>query len=236
MILGADGERLSKRHGAVSVTQYRDDGYVPEALINYLARLGWSHGDEEIFSTAQLIEWFDLAHISRSPARFNGEKLAWLNQQYMKSADDARLAALAKPFLAADGCDPSVGPDLVRVVGLLKERVSTIKELADAAVYFYRPLEPAATLKQHHFLAELRSPLAALRERLQSTAWTREQINARVKEVVTEFNLKLPKLAMPLRVMVTGTAQTPSIDAVLELIGREEVVRRMDAALEQFPR
>jgi len=236
MILGADGERLSKRHGAVSVTQYRDDGYLPEAMINYLARLGWSHGDEEVFSSSQLIEWFDLAHISRSPARFDGEKLAWLNQQYIKSADDARLAELARPFLAADGCNLSAGPDLVRVIGLLKERVSTIKELADAAVYFYRPLEPAAALRQQHFQAELRAPLEALRERFQTTAWTREEINARVKEVVAEFKLKLPKLAMPLRVMVTGTAQSPSIDAVVELIGREEVVRRMDAALAQFPR
>ena len=235
MILGADGERLSKRHGAVSVMQYRDDGYIPEAMINYLARLGWSHGDEEVFTKAQLVEWFDLAHISRSPARFNGEKLAWLNQQYLKSVDDARLAELARPFLAAAGCDPSTGPDLVRVVALLKERVSTIKELADAAVYFYRPLEAPEALRQQHFSAELRAPLLALRERLQTAAWTREQINGAVKQVVSEFKLKLPKLAMPLRVMVSGTAQTPSIDAVLELIGREEVVRRMEAALEQFP-
>jgi len=219
----------------VSVTQYRDDGFVPEAMINYLARLGWSHGDEELFSTEQLIGWFDLAHISRSPARFNAEKLAWLNQQYMKAADNARLAELAKPFLAADGCDPGAGPDLVRVVGLLKERVSTIKELADAAVYFYRPIEPPDALRQQHLSAELRAPLVALRERLQVADWTREQINGVVKQVVAEFKLKLPKLAMPLRVMVTGTAQTPSIDAVLELIGREEVVRRMDDALARFP-
>ena len=235
MILGADGERLSKRHGAVSVTQYRDDGYIPEAMVNYLARLGWSHGDEEVFSKAQLIEWFDLAHISRSPARFNGEKLAWLNQQYLKSVDETRLAELARPFLVADGCDPSVGPDLVPVVALLKERVSTIKELADAAVYFYRPLEAPEALRQQHFSAEVRAPLVALRERLQTVRWTREQINGAVKQVVSEFKLKLPKIAMPLRVMVTGEAQTPSIDAVLELIGREEVVRRMDAALKRFP-
>ena len=107
MILGADGERLSKRHGAVSVMQYREDGYLPEALINYLARLGWSHGDEEIFSREQLVEWFDLSAINRSPAKFNPEKLQWLNQQYLKAADDARLAALAQPFLEADGCDPA---------------------------------------------------------------------------------------------------------------------------------
>ena len=236
MILGADGERLSKRHGAVSVTQYRDDGYVPEAMINYLARLGWSHGDEEVFSTAQLIEWFDLAHISRSPARFNGEKLAWVNQQYLKLTADARLAELVKPFLVQDGCDPAAGPDLVHVVGLLKERVSTIKELADAAVYFYRPLEPPEALRKQYFSPELRAPLETLRNRLrEAPVWSRDQINAVVKQVVTEFRLKLPRIAMPLRVMVTGEAQTPSIDAVLELIGHDEVLRRIDKALERFP-
>jgi glutamyl-tRNA synthetase len=235
MILGPDGERLSKRHGAVSVTQYRDDGYIPEAMLNYLARLGWSHGDEEIFSMPQLIEWFDLAHISRSPARFNGEKLAWLNQHYLKSADDGRLAELALPFLTRDDCDVDEGPDLVRVVGLLKERVSTVKELADAAVYFYRALKPSQAMRQQYLPDDMLAPLLELRARLQSVAWTREQINAAVKAVVGEFKLKLPKLAMPLRVMVTGETQTPSIDAVLELIGREEVLRRMDAELAHFP-
>jgi len=235
MILGADGERLSKRHGAVSVMQYRDEGYLPEAMLNYLARLGWSHGDEEVFSMRQMVEWFDLAHISKSPARFNPEKLSWLNQQYLKSADDARLADLARPFLSADGCDPSTGPDLTRVVGLIKERVSTIRELADGAVYFYRGLDPSDALRQQHFSAEVRAPLLELRARLQSIAWSREQINATLKTIVGEFKLKLPKLAMPLRVMVTGVAQTPSVDAVLELIGRDEVLKRMDAELARFP-
>ncbi|HXF66361.1 MAG TPA: glutamate--tRNA ligase, partial [Burkholderiales bacterium] len=132
MILGADGERLSKRHGAVSVTQYRDEGYLPEALVNYLARLGWSHGDEEIFSREQLVEWFDLEHISASPARFNPEKLAWVNAQHLKSTDDAQLAALAAPFLAHAGCDPAQGPPLAKVAALLKGRVSTLRELAEA--------------------------------------------------------------------------------------------------------
>src|SRR5256714_1455783 len=126
MILGADGERLSKRHGAVSVMQYRDEGYLPEALLNYLARLGWSPGDDELFSMRQSVDWFDLAHVSRSAAQFNPEKLAWLNQQYLKKADDARLAALVLPELAKRGVDPAKGPDLVRVVGLLKDRATTI--------------------------------------------------------------------------------------------------------------
>ncbi|MCC6533298.1 MAG: glutamate--tRNA ligase [Burkholderiales bacterium] len=235
MILGADGERLSKRHGAVSVTQYRDGGYLPEAMLNYLARLGWSHGDEEIFTMQQMVAWFDLAHISKSPARFNPEKLAWLNQQHLKAADDVRLAELARPFLAADGCQLDRGPDLARVVALLKERVSTVEELADAAVYFYRVLAPTEALRQQHYLPEVRAPLVELRDRLSTIAWTREEINATLKAVVGQFKLKLPKLAMPLRLMVTGEPQTPSIDAVLALIGRDEVMHRIDAQLALFP-
>jgi len=235
MILGADGERLSKRHGAVSVTQYRDEGYLPEAMLNYLARLGWSHGDEEVFSMAQMVQWFDLAHISRSPARFNPEKLAWLNQQYLKTADDRRLADLARPFLARIGCDPARGPDLVRVVALIKERVSTLGELADAAAYFYRPLPASDALRSQFYLADVREPLSALRNRLAAVEWTREAIQGEIKRVVAESKLKMPRIAMPLRVMVTGEPQSPSIDAVLELLGRDEALHRIDAQLEAFP-
>ena len=139
MILGTDGERLSKRHGAVSVTQYREDGYLPDALVNYLARLGWSHGDEEIFDRDQLISWFDLISINHAPAKFDPQKLRWLNQQYLKTVDLKHLAKLAIPFLERDNCDISDGPDLLNIVNLLKERVDTTEELADAAVYFFRP-------------------------------------------------------------------------------------------------
>jgi glutamyl-tRNA synthetase len=204
-------------------------------MLNSLARLGWSHGDEEIFSMQQMIEWFDLGNISRSPARFNPEKLAWLNQHYLKQADDARLAGLARPFLQRIGCDPERGPDLERVVALLKERVSTLQELAAAAVYFYKPLEPSPALKAQHYAAEVREPLSALRARLETAQWSRPEINAAIKAVVGEHKLKLPRLAMPLRVMVTGEPQSPSIDAVLELMGREEVLRRIDAQLPHFP-
>jgi glutamyl-tRNA synthetase len=235
MILGADGERLSKRHGAVSVMQYRDDGYLPEALVNYLARLGWSHGDEEMFSREQLIKWFDLEHINQSAARFNPEKLAWLNAQYLKNTDDARLAALAASFLERDGCDLAKGPPLAPVVALLKERANTIEELADAAVYFYRRLEPSEELKQQHYQRDIRPALAELRERLTKIEWKRESISDALKRVVAAYKLKLPKIAMPLRVMVTGEAQTPSIDATLELIGRDEVLVRMEKQLQAFP-
>jgi len=235
MILGADGERLSKRHGAVSVMQYRDDGYLPEALVNYLARLGWSHGDEEIFSREQLIEWFDLEHISQSPARFNPEKLAWLNAQYLKNADDARLASLAAPFLARDGCDLAKGPALAQVVALLKDRANTIEELADAAVYFYRALEPSEELRKQHYTPEIKPALTELRARLAKVEWKRESISEALKGIVASHKLKFPKIAMPLRVMVTGEAQTPSIDATLELIGRGEVLARMEKQLQAFP-
>ncbi|HTJ55522.1 MAG TPA: glutamate--tRNA ligase [Nitrosospira sp.] len=235
MILGADGERLSKRHGAVSVMQYHEDGYLPEALINYLARLGWSHGDEEIFSREQLVEWFDLAAINRSPAKFNPEKLQWLNQQYLKNADGGRLAELVKPFLEADGCNMAAGPDLAKVANLLKERVSTVAELADAAVYFFRPLEPSEELKTQYFTAEAKPAILDLRNRLALIEWESNAIQGAIKGATTAHGLKLSKVAMPLRVMVTGEAQTPAINVVLELLGREETFKRMDERLAVFP-
>ena len=235
MILGSDGERLSKRHGAVSVMQYRDDGFLPEALLNYLARLGWSHGDEEKFSREQLVAWFDLAHVSKSPARFDPDKLAWLNQQYLRQADSHRLAELVQPFLAADGCSTAGGPPLSAVLDLLRSRVNTLHELADAAVFFYRPLEPSEALRLQHYSAEVKPVLADLHARFKTIVWNKAAINDAIKGVVAAHALKMPKVAMPLRVMVTGETQTPSIDATLELIGREHVLARMSAQLEHFP-
>jgi glutamyl-tRNA synthetase len=217
MILGADGERLSKRHGAVSVTQYRDEGYLPEALANYLARLGWSHGDDEIFSMAELERWFDLAHVSRSPARFDAEKLKWLNQHYLKQADDARLAALAAPLL---GREPAH-----EVVALLKERAGTVAELAEQAKMFY--VEPGAQAVP----AEAKPALAALKNDLAGIAWERKALGAAVQGAAKAHNLKMPQLAMPLRRVLTGREQTPSIDAVLELLGRDTVLARLEKAL-----
>ncbi|HUW29243.1 MAG TPA: glutamate--tRNA ligase [Sulfuriferula sp.] len=235
MILGADGERLSKRHGAVSVMQYLEDGYLPEALLNYLARLGWAHGDEEVFSMAQFVEWFNLEAISRSPARFNPEKLLWINQQYLKTADNARLAALTTPFLLRDGGDLANGPALSDVVQLLKERVSTLEELADAAVLFYRYLEPSAELVAQHLSPEAIPALTTLTNNFMVIEWKRQTIQETLKAVVAESGLKMPKIAMPLRVLVTGETQTPSIDATLELIGRETVVCRLQKQLAKIP-
>lgn len=235
MILGADGERLSKRHGAVSITQYREDGYLPEALVNYLARLGWSHGDEEIFDRDQLITWFDLTSINHAPAKFDPQKLRWLNQQYLKKTDLKHLAELVIPFLDRDNCDTSKGPDLLKIVNLLKERVDTIEELADAAVYFFRPLEPSSSLKTQHFSLELKPVLNNLKDKFTVIEWNQQAINSEIKKTAGEHEMKLPKLAMPLRVMVTGEAQTPSIAAVLELLGRKETLKRMDHRLSFFP-
>ncbi|MDE1941681.1 MAG: glutamate--tRNA ligase [Betaproteobacteria bacterium] len=228
MILGSDGERLSKRHGAVSVMQYRDEGYLPEALVNYLARLGWSHGDEELFSREQLVEWFDLGHISRSPARFNPEKLDWLNQQYLKTADDERLAELVRPLLAERNAEPAPGsPDLVSVVSLLKGRAGLLPEIADAAVYFYRPLQASPELRAQHLTEASRPALRTLAQKLADVSWDVASIGALLKTVAAEHGLKMGQVGMPVRVVVCGTTQTPSLDATLQLMGRDTVVARL---------
>ena len=233
MILGPDGERLSKRHGAVSVTQYRDDGFLPEALDNYLARLGWSHGDDELFSMAQMTEWFDLSHVSRSAAQFDPDKLAWMNQHYVKSADDARLAALLEPELRRLGADPAHGPALERVVGLLKDRATTVLHLAEAAMLFYGEPEPQPGLLAEHLTEAARPALRTLQQRLtEAPAWERAAISAAIKQALASSGLKMPQLAMPLRMIVTGRTQTPSIDAVLELLGRDAVLARLGRHLE----
>jgi glutamyl-tRNA synthetase len=231
MILGDDGERLSKRHGAVSVMQYRDQGYLPEALLNYLARLGWSHGDAEIFSMGQFVEWFDLQHVSRSPARFNPEKLTWLNQHYLKESDAQRIAELVAPFLRERGCDPSRGPDVAKVVELLRSRVATLPEMADAAVYFYRPLEPKRELKEQHLNDAVTRALRDMAVRFADTTWNKEDINRAVKETAAAHQLKMGQVGVPLRVLVCGEPQTPSLDVTLELIGKDEVLRRMTTQL-----
>jgi glutamyl-tRNA synthetase len=230
MILGADGERLSKRHGATSVIEYRNEGYLPEALVNYLARLGWSHGDEEIFDKESFTQWFDLAHVSRSPAQFNPEKLAWINQQYIKSAPDARLAALVEPELRKRGAQPGGGPPLERVVALLKGRANSVPQLADEAMLFYEvEINPGTPDWDEPVGAALR----VLKARLTNSKWERAALGEAIKEVAKSSGLKMPQIAMPLRRLVTGRTQTPSIDAVLELLGRETVLQRLTANLSE---
>ncbi|TXT26281.1 MAG: glutamyl-tRNA synthetase [Gallionellaceae bacterium] len=227
MILGDDGQKLSKRHGAVSVMQYDEDGYLPEAVINYLARLGWSHGDEEVFSAEQFCAWFDLDHITPSAAQFNTEKLNWLNGHYMKQSGNEKLAALVRPRLAARGVEAGATPALDAVVALYKERTATLNELADAAEVFYLDLHPDLTLLESQLSAEALPALRALLERFREVAWEASAINAAIKETVAAHGLKMPKLAMPLRVMLTGQTQTPAVDAVVALFPRDTVLARM---------
>lgn len=231
MILGHDGERLSKRHGAVSVLQYEEDGYLPEALLNYLARLGWGHGDDEKFSLAQFVEWFDTANISHAPSRFNAEKLTWLNQQYLRETDDDRLAGLVRPRLMALGADCDHGPDLAALMGLLKERVGTLVELADAAHLFFVQAEPAVDELKARLDADGLAAIDALKDDLTACEWTAGSINAALKTRASASGLKLGQIGIPLRLMLFGTAQTPSLDATLLLLGRAEIQRRLARAL-----
>ncbi|MBN9423628.1 MAG: glutamate--tRNA ligase [Candidatus Accumulibacter sp.] len=230
MILGDDGQKLSKRHGAVSVMQYDEDGYLPEAVLNYLARLGWSHGDEEVFSMAQFCEWFDLDHITPSAAQFNTEKLNWLNAHYLKQSDNERLAALVRPRLEARGVTVGDTPSLTAVIGLYKERVATLNELADAAEVFYIDIHPSAELLAQHLAPEAVPALADFIAGVRDVAWEAPAIGALIKESVGKHGLKMPKLAMPLRVLLTGQAQTPSVDAVVALFPRETVLARLAKA------
>ncbi len=227
MILGADGEKLSKRHGAVSVMDYPAQGYLPEAMLNYLARLGWSHGDDEIFSMEQFCAWFDLDHLSRSPAQFNPEKLAWLNNHYIKLADNARLEALVRPFLEKDGAQFEGAPDAQAVIALMKERANTINELADAAMLFYRQPAPDAALLSQHLTEAVKPALIQYAEQCKSVEWNKAALSTMLKEVLAAHKLKMPQIAMPLRLMLTGQLQTPSIDAVVELFGRDVVLARL---------
>ena len=232
MILGADGERLSKRHGAVSVMQYAEDGFLPEALLNYLARLGWSHGDEEVFSMQQFVEWFDLEHISRSAAQFNPEKLLWLTQQYMKAADPQRLAKEIAPRLQGMGVDMANGPALHEVVAMFQERATTLRELAEQASLIYRAVVPSAEVVAQHVSDEVRP---ALRELLQAfeaiVDWNVDSVTAAFSGVLKAHGLKMPKLAIPLRVVVYGTPHTPSLYPLLALSGKARVVSALGSFL-----
>ncbi len=231
MILGADGEKLSKRHGAVSVMDYPAQGYLREAMLNYLARLGWSHGDEEIFSMDQFCSWFDLDHLTKSPAQFNPEKLAWLNNHYIKLADNERLAELALPQLECDGAKFESAPALSEVLGLLKDRANTITELADAAMLFYREPRPDPALVTQHITDVARTALRQFADGAKAIEWSKEAISVLMKQVLADQQMKMPQLAMPLRLAVTGQLQTPSVDAVLLLFGRDTVLQRLSAYL-----
>jgi len=231
MILGDDGTKLSKRHGAVSVMQYDDDGYLPDAVINYLARLGWSHGDDEVFSRQQFVEWFDLDHITPSAAQFNTEKLNWLNAQYIKKADDSFLAAQAANRLARRGVNPETGVTLEAVVALYKDRVANLNELADSVELFVADVHPAPEVIGQHLTDTAKTALSSLRGRLAEVEWNKVALSQAIKDTMAEYGLKMPQVTIPLRVAVLGVPQTPSIDAVLDVLGRERVLARLDRHL-----
>lgn len=233
MILGEDGKRLSKRHGAVSVMAYHDEGYLPEALLNYLVRLGWSHGDREIFSLGEMIELFDAADVNNSAAVFDNAKLQWLNQHYIKESGADRLAGQLTWQFGRLGIDPSVGPALTQVIELQRERAKTLKEMAEISAFFYSDFddyEVAAARK--HLVDDALAPLARAREVLaELPAWEAAPIHAALAEVAEELGLKLGKVAQPLRVAVCGRAASPGIDVTLELLGRAASVERIDRAI-----
>jgi glutamyl-tRNA synthetase len=225
MILGPDGEKLSKRHGAVSVTQYRDEGYLVEAMINYLARLGWSHGDDELFSREQLTTWFDGKHLSKSPAQWDAAKLKWVNQHYMKTTDDQRLSGLVTEQLAKRGITPDAR--LPAICALFKDRCETTKVLADWAAAFYATPERHQEDYAQHVTEAAEPAIQNLISKLQTCEWNKAAISAAIKATLAETGLKMPQLAMPARVLLMGKAQTPALDAVLELCGQKLSLERL---------
>ena len=227
MILGPDGDKLSKRHGAVSVTQYEDDGYLPEAMLNYLARLGWSHGDDELFSREQFIAWFDGKHLARSPAQWDPAKLNWVNAHHLKQRSDASLAQLVAAQLARRGIEAVADQRLERLCALFKDRCATTVELADWIGMYFVEVQPRAEDLATHVTDAVKPALVALRGRLSDTAWDKASIAAAIKSTLAEHGLKMPQLAHPVRVLVCGRSQTPSLDAVLELFAREQVLWRL---------
>ncbi len=227
MILGPDGDKLSKRHGAVSVTQYEDDGYLPEAMLNYLARLGWSHGADELFSREPFVAWFDGLHLAKSAAQWDPVKLNWVNAHYLKQRSDASLAALVAAQLARRGIAAAADEALARRCALFKDRCATTVELADWVGMYYVDVQPRAEEVAAHVTDAVKPALLSLRGRLSDVAWDKASIAAAIKATLAEQGLKMPQLAHAARVLVCGRSQTPSRDAVLELFAREQVLWRL---------
>ncbi|HSB22458.1 MAG TPA: glutamate--tRNA ligase [Burkholderiaceae bacterium] len=232
IILGEDGLKLSKRRGAVSVMAYEEMGYLPEAMLNYLARLGWSHGDDELFGREQMVQWFDGSHMAKSPAQWDPAKLAWVNAHHVKAADDARLASLVARHLAAMGIAADASdPRLAQRCALFKDRCATLVELAQWLAMFDKPVPPSEADRAVHLGAVAHPALESLRDRLVSVAWDKAGIAQAIKDTLAEHKLKMPQLAIPVRVAVCGRTQTPAIDAVLALFDRMVVLQRLSAAL-----
>ncbi len=238
MILGDDGSRLSKRHGAVSVIQYRDNGFLPEALLNYLVRLGWSHEEQEVFSVDEMIEFFDIDQVNKAASTFNTDKLLWLNQHYITNGDPKRIAHLLSPHMGKLDIDPAEGPDLMEVVKAQQGRAQTLVEMAQISAFFYRDydeFDQKAAKKNLRPVA--RGPLEKAREALAALEeWTPENLHALVDRVAEALDLKMGKVAQPLRVAVVGRAASPGIDVTLHLVGKKACLRRIDRALAYITR
>ncbi|WP_434321943.1 glutamate--tRNA ligase [Haemophilus influenzae] len=234
MINGDDGQKLSKRHGAVSVMQYRDDGYLPEALINYLVRLGWGHGDQEIFSLEEMINYFELDHVSKSASAFNTEKLQWLNQHYIRELPPAYVAKHLEWHYKDQGIDTTNGPALTEIVSMLAERCKTLKEMASSSHYFFEEFETfdeAAAKK--HFKGNAAEALAKVKEKLTAlSSWDLHSTHEAIEQTAAELEVGMGKVGMPLRVAVTGSGQSPSMDVTLVGIGRDRVLARIQRAID----
>jgi len=228
MILGDDGQKLSKRHGAVSVMQYFDQGYLPEAILNYLARLGWSHGDDEIFSMTDFCRWFDFDHITSSSAQFNTEKLDWLNSHYIKTLPLNRMCQLIEPYLKALINTPIDTDLLMKSIEIHRERANHLTSLAKDIAYIFEYQKPNPEDFAKHVNDEALIFIKTFQTSLNKIDWTKEAIHNAMNEVVTSHAIKFPKLAMPLRVLLTGIAQSPSIDAVMTILGRDETLKRLN--------
>lgn len=234
MILGDDGAKLSKRHGAVSVMQFRDEGYLPEALKNYLVRLGWSHGDQEIFSEKEMIELFSLDAINKAPSAFNTEKLLWLNQHYIKSLDPVYVAQHLAWHMTDQKIDTANGPALPEIVSALSERAKTLVELAATSRYFFEEYEDFdATAAKKHLRPVANDALVLVQQKLQANDdWTDQALHQIIDDTADELGVGMGKVGMPLRVAITGGGQSPSLDVTLRLIGKERTIQRIGRALE----
>jgi len=229
MILGPDGDKLSKRHGAVSVMQYEEAGYLPQAMVNYLSRLGWSHGDDELFERDTLVEWFDGTHLAKSPAQWDAAKLNWVNAQYIKAMADDALAVLVAAQMARLGVIADDGR-LVGICTLFKDRCDTTVALAQWACGFYAPVQSEAAERERHVTDAVRPALTQLADKLAGCAWDKAALGAAIKDVLAATGIKMPQLAMAARVLLLGTSQTPSLDAVIALFVREAAIERLRAA------
>jgi len=238
LILGEDGSRLSKRHGAANILQYKEDGYLPEALLNYLARLGWSHGDQEIFSMAEMIEYFDIEDVNKSAASVNPEKLLWLNQHYIKTGDNAELAEKLGEYFKQLDIDIEDGPDILELVEVQKERAKTLLEMAEQSRCFYVDFDAHdADAAKKHLRPVILEPLEKLREKFAVLdEWQDETLHQIIVDTAAEFDIKMGKIAQPLRVAITGGSVSPSIDMTLRLIGKKRVLSRLDMALDYVRR